>query len=310
MSSIPDADPWAKLARHAMSAAFGKMPPEDYAALIHDVAENGFTRPAVYVWLGEIIDGWLRHLVRLHLRLAPDVLAYTVLPDNMPRHEVMEIAMRANHEHRRGNLKPAERVRVCVEQTAWRPPRRGRPDKRASGPLSDGPGKGRPGKSEHGQVARLTIAEVAEVCRVGERTVKRVLAGLRLAAPAEPPQKAVKGREPEPRPPAAESPETAPAASTAPERPDPAPPTPEDSQAAMLARIAEERDDLQEMVTFLKSELGDTDTAAREAQFNSFRAREKTLLARNAKLAQEVSELKRSLKAASRRIRRLEGQSS
>ena len=64
----------SQLQRHPLSAAFGDMPPDEFAELKDSIRETGLTDPVIVLFEGKVLDGWHRYRAVCELEQAGQIV--------------------------------------------------------------------------------------------------------------------------------------------------------------------------------------------------------------------------------------------
>lgn len=141
---------WMTHERHPLSAAYPDMQPDDLEALADSIAEHGLMEPIVLMD-GMVLDGWHRYRACSLAQVEPRFVQYD---GNDPQAYVI-----AKNGHRR-HLTASQRAIAAVKVYEWH--RHGgdrKSDQAATLPLDP-------------DDQRKTDAELAELARVGDRTIR------------------------------------------------------------------------------------------------------------------------------------------
>jgi len=103
-----------ELERHPLSALWGDMPPDEYAALAADIAEHGVKTPVTLHPDGRVLDGW--HRVRGARDAGEDRIETVTLPDG---EDPKDFVIRANGLRR--HLPKDRRVAIILMTREWVP---------------------------------------------------------------------------------------------------------------------------------------------------------------------------------------------
>lgn len=100
------------LDRHELSAIFGDMPDEDYAALLVSVETDGFIDNVVRIYEGQILDGWHRYRAANELNLLRK-LRFKQWHEDEHRDGDPRVFVYGRNQHRR-HYSAAQRAQVAV----------------------------------------------------------------------------------------------------------------------------------------------------------------------------------------------------
>ncbi len=262
------------LQQHPLSAAFPAMSDDDFQALKDDISVNGQREP-VMIFEGMVLDGWHRYRACIELGLKPKQFNFDSNDDPVA-------FVKSQNLHRR-HLTASQRAAAVVACFAWHPAHR-------------------PNKSVLGTDLLKKSTDLARDASVSVRTVEHAKAASRAGlidavrdgalTAKEAAQIATNA--------AAKPPKATPA-------PTPAPiPAPQDdgpSEAELMAAQQAEQDDRDAVQRLLDA---DDKMAALMAENKQLRAMNRVLEERNNGLMNEKEEILRMLKAAKRKLDRLQ----
>lgn len=144
--------------RHALSAAWGDMPADEFQALVDDIEANG-QRDPITIFDGAVLDGW--HRYQACERLMLNVKA-SVLPDDEDA-----VAWVISKNAKRRSLNASQRAMAVAECQQWAP----------VGANQHSTGGSAPGAHP------ATSLQMAEQAGVSPRTVKQAKAVITSASP-------------------------------------------------------------------------------------------------------------------------------
>lgn len=115
------------LERHALSAAFGNIPADEFAELVKDIKRNGLLQPIVTIAEGDkhwVLDGWHRYLacIEAGVKLRTEGFAFVIEPaaEQAGRSMTPVEFVVASNAHRR-HLTPGQRRSLLIELLKAKP---------------------------------------------------------------------------------------------------------------------------------------------------------------------------------------------